>query len=89
MLPAWAGIEFAAQAMGVHVALTNGTALKGGVLGSLRDVELHVQRLDDVSGPLVVTVELLNSSAKASTYSFELSGEGGILLAGRAGVFYS
>jgi predicted hotdog family 3-hydroxylacyl-ACP dehydratase len=88
MLPATAGVEIAAQAMAIHGGLTRGQGGRRGLLGSLRDVQLHAGRLDDIAGPLTVTAELLGGGDSACVYSFRIHGEDRLLLAGRAGVFF-
>jgi predicted hotdog family 3-hydroxylacyl-ACP dehydratase len=53
------GIEYAAQAMALHGALNAKPGVDGrpGFLASARSVRLHVARLDDVAGALIVQVE--------------------------------
>ena len=52
-LPAICGLEYAAQAMALHCALTSGKAKPAaGYLGGVRDLRLLVQRLDAVRDPL-------------------------------------
>jgi predicted hotdog family 3-hydroxylacyl-ACP dehydratase len=88
-LPAMAGIELAAQAMAVHGRLTRGeTRTRKGLLGSLRDVSVNCQRLDDVRGALAIDVKMLSGSTKGGIYSFRISSEDGELLLGRAAVFF-
>ncbi|MBS0306624.1 MAG: hydroxymyristoyl-ACP dehydratase [Proteobacteria bacterium] len=74
-LPAVAGIELASQAMALHGAL-NAPALappRAGFLASARSVRLHVARLDDAPGPLVVHVVHLAGDATQALYAFDLS----------------
>jgi hypothetical protein len=59
-----------------------------GLLGSLRDVALHTDRLDRLAGPLDVIAEILTGGGKATIYSFRLLSGGALLMAGRAGVFF-
>jgi predicted hotdog family 3-hydroxylacyl-ACP dehydratase len=87
------GIEFAAQAMALHGALLErdaATAPTAGFLVSLRDLRLHVDRLDDVAGELVATVDRLAGDAVSALYSFELAAGRAVdarpLVAGRATV---
>jgi predicted hotdog family 3-hydroxylacyl-ACP dehydratase len=58
-LPAIAGIEIAGQAMAAHGRLIGDRTPKRGVLGSLRELALHADRLDDIAGPLAVHARLL------------------------------
>jgi predicted hotdog family 3-hydroxylacyl-ACP dehydratase len=88
-LPAMAGIEIAAQAMAVHGRLTRDKlSTRKGLLGSLRDVLVNCDRLDDVLEPLVIDVELLGGGSKGGIYSFCISAGHRDLLLGRAAVFF-
>lgn len=82
------GIEYAAQAMAVHGALLAGAddAPRAGYLTSVREVEFHVARLDDIAGPLDIVAERLSGNANTILYSFTLSAQGQTLLNGRASV---
>jgi len=85
-----AGLEFAAQAMAVHLALAVSTIIPSpsiGVLGALRNVELYVPFLDAVQGDLKVKATQILSQATGFIYSFILTGEGKELLKGRASIF--
>lgn len=85
------GIEYAAQAMAIHGALLAGDDNEGsqprqGYLTSVRSVTLHVDRLDDLSGPLEVQAERLSGDANNILYQFSVGHAGRCLLAGRAAV---
>lgn len=82
------GIEYAAQAMAIHGALLAGQddAPRQGYLTSVRSVTLHVDRLDDLSGPLDVQAERLSGDANNILYQFSVGHAGRCLLAGRAAV---
>ena len=84
VLPAAAGIEYALQAMALHGALTAGAAQGPGFLAALSGVTLVVERLDDVPGVLRVTAAALSRESRGFIYGFEVSAEGGVLMAGRA-----
>jgi predicted hotdog family 3-hydroxylacyl-ACP dehydratase len=90
VLPAWAGIEYAAQAMAAHFSLTSGSAgdMTMGLLGALRDVVCSVERLDDVASPLRIGAERLSHDTAGSIYAFRITAEddGRTLLQGRATV---
>jgi predicted hotdog family 3-hydroxylacyl-ACP dehydratase len=90
VLPVWAGIEYAAQAMAAHFALQSRLSGRGtiGLLGGVRDVRASVRRLDDVAGPLSVAVERLSRDAAGSIYAFAVTAEADAreLLRGRATV---
>lgn len=82
-------IEYAAQAMALHGGLTAapGSAPSAGFLASARGVNLHVARLDDVPGLLLVTATRLAGAQAQALYRFELHDESGRLLVdGRATV---
>lgn len=82
--------EYAAQAMAVHGALRGreqgGAAPRPGFLVALRDVSLHVERLDDLEGRLQVHVECLIAMADSLQYAFRVEHRGGVLVTGRAAV---
>ena len=88
-LGAACGIEYAAQAMALHGALAaeaRGAARPArGFLVSLRKLRLHVPRLDDVAGELVVQVQTDADNGDHSVYQFLLGDAGGRpLVEGRA-----
>src|SRR3954466_7177693 len=58
-LQAVCGIEYAAQAMAVHGALMGGEGATPGVLAAVRDVRMHVQRLDDIEGEMTIVARKL------------------------------
>ena len=73
------GIEYAAQAMALHGALNAkpGVAGRPGFLASARGVTLHVPRLDDVAGDLMIEVEHLAGDERQAMYRFALHDEAG------------
>jgi len=88
-LGAACGVEFAAQAMAVHGVLLAGGALavpRTGFLASVRGVELHVARLDDIADDLAVEAERLLGDADHIIYGFAVRAAGRLLLGGRATV---
>ena len=82
------GIEYAAQAMAVHGALLAGAdgPPRQGYLTSVRGVNLHVTRLDDLPGELAVRAERLSGDDRNILYQFSVSHQGRCLLEGRAAV---
>ena len=82
------GIEYAAQAMAIHGALLANVddQPRQGYLTSVRNVSLHVARLDDLPGALDVRAERLSGDANNILYQFSLDHEGRCLLEGRAAV---
>lgn len=88
-LGAACGIEYAAQAMAVHGALLaspENAAPRAGFLVSVRGVQVHVARLDDISEDLTVLVSRIMSSENNILYQFSVSAAGRLLLEGRAAV---
>jgi predicted hotdog family 3-hydroxylacyl-ACP dehydratase len=87
-LGAAAGIEYAAQAMAVHGALIANPDERPcqGYLASVRGVQLHVARLDDLPGKLDIVAERLSGDANNVLYRFSVSHGGRCLLEGRAAV---
>ena len=82
-------IEYAGQAMALHGSLTAlpGASPSAGFLAAARSVNLHVARLDDVPGRLMVTVTRLAGAQTQALYRFELHDDTGRLLVdGRATV---
>ena len=80
------GIEYAAQAIAIHGALNAapaGTPVAG-MLASVRDVSLHVARLDDLEEALVVRACRRGGDGTALLYDFSVAGGSRTLLAGRA-----
>jgi predicted hotdog family 3-hydroxylacyl-ACP dehydratase len=87
------GIEYAAQAMALHGALAGaaagghaGAASRVGLLASVRDVRLHVPRLDDIESDLLCEVTHLAGDNLTALYEFALRDNNNALLAGRASV---
>ena len=82
-------IEYAAQAMALHGALTApaGVRASPGYLASVREVRLSVLRLDDIAGALQVRAQRLAGDASLVSYAFSVADASGRLLAdGRASV---
>lgn len=82
-------VEYAAQAMAVHGALVRpvgGSGLDGGLLAAARDVELHVERLDDLARPLRIRATRLVADARGCMYQFEAHADEQLLGSGRLSV---
>ena len=103
-LGAACGIEYAAQAMAVHGALiaasaplastlsvrvrrSTGTAV--GYLASVRNVALHVARLDDLEGELIASAERVTGDGHTVLYEFTLASGELLVLSGRAGIVFA
>jgi predicted hotdog family 3-hydroxylacyl-ACP dehydratase len=84
------GLEYAAQAMAVHVGLLEQgkkRRLAVGYLGAVKNLMLRTARLDDVKGDLTVQATRLVGEAGSFIYTFRLSAERQELLEGRASIF--
>ena len=82
-------IEYAAQAMALHGALTGddaGNLATPGYLASARGVRLHRLRLDDLDGDLRVEVRRGAGDGRQILYTFEVSHRGAAVADGRATV---
>jgi predicted hotdog family 3-hydroxylacyl-ACP dehydratase len=93
------GIEYAAQAMALHGALAGAAARASaaagakaaaasrvGLLASVRDVRLHVLRLDDIEADLLCEAIHLAGDNFTALYEFALYDKDKCLLGGRASV---
>ena len=81
--------EYGAQAMAVHgglLARAEGGAPRAGMLVSLRGVELHVARIDQLAGDLACRAQLLAAGEASQQYAFRIEHEGALLAEGRAAV---
>lgn len=96
-LHAVCGLEYAAQAMAVHGSLINDAGSghspenppgkpKVGFLASVRELKMHVERLDKVAADLRIKVQRLNHIEGISVYGFEVAAGDRLLISGRAAV---
>lgn len=87
-LGAACGIEYAAKAMAAHGALlaAASSAPRAGYLASVRGVDLHVARLDDLDADLDIEAARLSGDDNIIIYGFRISAAGRALLSGRATV---
>ena len=89
-LEAICGLEYAAQAMAVHVGLLEEgkeRRLTVGYLGAVKNLTLRAIRLDDAKGDLTVQATRLVGEVNCFIYSFRVSVEREELLDGRASIF--
>lgn len=86
MMPAVCGVEFALQAMALHGALTSGAPQPMGFVSSLRDLVLHLDRLDDLAEPLRIEAVALVAEASGFIYSFEISAGDRLVMSGQAAI---
>jgi predicted hotdog family 3-hydroxylacyl-ACP dehydratase len=85
------GIEYAAQTMAVHGALTAaaGTAPPAaGLLASLRDVRMFTERLDTLEAQLFCEATQLAGDGSSAMYSFLISAALSPVISGRATVVF-
>lgn len=82
--------EYGAQAMAAHGALAAGGPageVRGGRLVSIRDLALHVDRLDTLDGELLVRARRLVADSHSQIYDFTAWTESGVAVAtGRVAV---
>jgi predicted hotdog family 3-hydroxylacyl-ACP dehydratase len=86
-LGAACALEYAAQAMAVHAALSQAQPQPAGgfgLLASARALDLFVARLDDIEGELRICAERAHADARGALYSFTVSAAQGLLAQGRA-----
>lgn len=88
-LEAICGLEYAAQAMAVHVGLLEGRTDRGGVgyLGSVKRLILRAERLDEWSGDLTVRAERVFGQEESFIYTFLVLAGDRMLLEGQASIF--
>lgn len=81
-------IEYAAQAMALHGALTAAATdrPRAGFLASVRGVEFFADRLDDIGTPLTVEAERLSGDGDSVLYGFRVAAGERTLAQGRAAV---
>ncbi|HEX9810525.1 MAG TPA: 3-hydroxylacyl-ACP dehydratase [Burkholderiales bacterium] len=85
-LPAVCGVEYAGQAMAVHGALVLQRAVGAGFLAGVRELKLHVDRLDNIGPTLIIEARRLLGGNEGMVYEFKLRDAGKLLISGRATV---
>ena len=78
-------VEYAAQAMAAHGALLSGGAQRG-MLASVREVRLYVERIDNINSELTVDATRLLAQSNGSLYDFSVHGDGMLLCEGRIAI---
>ncbi len=91
-LGVFAGVEMAGQAMALHLALQSNGEAAGqsagqGMITRANGLNPHVDRLDDLSGPLRITVTCEARAGEMARYGFTLEHEGAVILAGGLSVW--
>jgi len=78
-------IEYAAQAMAAHGALASG-GVQRGVLASVRDIRLHIERIDEIDSELTIHATRRITQSAGSLYDFTVHGSGRLLCQGRIAI---
>lgn len=89
-LEAIAGLEYAAQAMGIHVGLrghNHSSSSMIGYIGAVRDVRLTIDRLDDCASALMIDATRLHEDDRRFMYHFAILATGQTVMTGRASLF--
>ncbi len=84
------GLEYAAQAMGVHAGLLDRdrqAAGRIGYVGSVRDVTFGADRLDGTDSDLTVEATRLAEGDQSYMYHFTVRLDGRAIIEGRAAIF--
>jgi predicted hotdog family 3-hydroxylacyl-ACP dehydratase len=81
-------VEYGAQAMAVHGGLKDPAARRAGMLVAVRDLELHVARIDDVEGAILIEAKRLLANAGGLVYSFVARAADRELASGRVSVMF-
>ena len=85
-----AGLEYAAQAMAVHVGLTTDISEHNaslGYLGAIRDLQVHIRTFQQFAEDLTIEATLLLEQHMRFIYSFSMKANETMLLQGRASIF--
>lgn len=84
------GLEYAAQAMGVHVGLTRNIGEHNasvGYLGAIRDIQVCHSTFQQIADDLTIEASLLLEQHLSFIYAFAIRAREGTLLQGRASIF--
>lgn len=79
--------EYAAQAMAAHGALRAG-GVQRGMLAALREIRLHVDRIDDIDADLNVHATRRMAQTTGSLYDFRVEASGRLLCEGRIAIAF-
>jgi len=88
-LPAYALIEYGAQAMAIHGGLlskASGHNFNEGYLAALRDVQIKRDNISDIKSVLRIEANQQMASEGNMIYSFTVSSDNELLISGRATV---
>ncbi len=84
------GLEYAAQAMGVHVGLLDRDRQREsriGYVGSVRDVTFTAAHLDEFASDLIVDASRMIEGDNSYMYRFTVACNGQTIVQGRASIF--
>ncbi len=85
-----AGLEYAAQAMAVHVGLTTDISDRNasvGYLGAVRDLQFHSHTFQQFTEDLTIKANILLEQSMSFIYAFSIRAHETPLLQGRASIF--
>ena len=80
--------EYAAQAMAAHGALLAGGNAQPGMLAALRDIRLHVDRIDTIDGDLTIRATRRLAQRDGSLYDFSVRAGERLLCEGRIAIAF-
>ena len=84
------GLEYAAQAMGIHVGLTRNISEHNasvGYLGAVRDIQVSRPTFQEIVEDLTIEAKLLMEQHLSFIYTFSMKAREDVLLQGRASIF--
>ena len=81
-------IEYAAQAMAAHGALTSGS-VQAAMLAAVRDIQLHVERIDNIHSRLNIKATRRIAQSRGSIYDFIIRDDRQVLCEGRISIAFS
>ena len=80
--------EYAAQAMAAHGALSAG-GIQRGMLAALREIRLHVDRIDDIDADLSIHATRRLAQTTGSLYEFRVHAGDRLLCEGRIAIAFA
>lgn len=84
------GLEYAAQAMGIHVGLTQNISEHNasvGYLGAIRDIQVYRPTFQQIMDDLTIEASLVLEQHMSFIYAFSIKAREAMLLQGRASIF--
>ena len=85
-----AGLEYAAQALAVHIGLTTDISKRNasvGYLGAVRDLQVHSRTFQQFTEDLTIEANILLQQSMSFIYTFSIRAQETPLLQGRASIF--